>query len=73
MFINAQFNAINKKRMCGGWEPQLVELALGLHHRSNSAYVHLLNLGFALPSLTVLRRKRSECMKEVKFEHIFDT
>ena len=64
-FINAQFDSVNKKRMCGGWSPKVVELCLGLEHPSNASYINMQRLGFALPSVTLLRRKRAECMKEV--------
>ena len=63
-FVEVQFQAVDKKIMSCGWPSDVIEFTLGLQHQSNSAYLYLLKLGFSLPSLSVLRRKRALCMKE---------
>ena len=50
--------------MSCGWPPEMLEFSLGLHHHSKSAYTYMLREKFALPSLTVLQRRRALCMKQ---------
>lgn len=65
IFIAAQLKSASVKKMTGGWSSEMIEFSLGLQHQSNSAYRYLQQQQFALPSLTVLQRKRAQVMKEV--------